>query len=83
MQRGTRFAASPDSLAWERWPGERLFTYVDPNKVRSFNPGYCFLRAGWDRCPERARKQLPRPGQPQPSRQCTFLRLCPLWLGAV
>jgi hypothetical protein len=37
-------------LAWQRWPGERLFTFVDPSKVRSTNPGYCFLRAGFRRC---------------------------------
>ena len=39
-----------EALAWERWPGERLFTYVNPKAVRSTNPGYCFLRAGWQRC---------------------------------
>jgi hypothetical protein len=38
------------SLAWERWPGERLFTLVDPRKVQSSNPGYCFLMAGWRKC---------------------------------
>ena len=37
-------------LAWERWPGERLYTYIDPRKVQSRNPGYCFLVAGWRRC---------------------------------
>jgi hypothetical protein len=37
-------------LAWERWPDERLFTYVNPRKVKSRNPGYCFLAAGWRRC---------------------------------
>ena len=37
-------------LAWFRWPGERLFTYVDPGLVRSTNPGYCFLMAGWRKC---------------------------------
>jgi hypothetical protein len=36
-------------LAWERWPGERLYTYVDRRKV-SANPGYCFICAGWTRC---------------------------------
>jgi len=36
-----------DALAWERWPGERLYTYINPRKVRSSNPGYCFLMAGW------------------------------------
>ena len=40
-----------DALAWARWPDvPRHFTYVDPGKVRSRNPGYCFLRAGWRRC---------------------------------
>lgn len=36
-------------LAWDRWPGDRLFTYVDPGKVASRNPGYCFLQAGFRR----------------------------------
>jgi hypothetical protein len=36
------------ALAWERWPGERLYTYVNPHKVRrKRDPGRCFLRAGW------------------------------------
>ncbi len=39
-----------DDIAWERWPGERHYTYVAPKKVRSTNPGYCFLVAGWRRC---------------------------------
>lgn len=38
------------SLAWARWPGERLYTYVDARKIRSINPGACFPRAGWRRC---------------------------------
>lgn len=37
-------------LAWQRWPGERLYTYVNPRRVRSSNPGFCFLAAGWKRC---------------------------------
>ncbi len=37
-------------VAWSRWPGERLFTFVDARKVMSTNPGYCFLCAGWRRC---------------------------------
>lgn len=37
-------------LAWQRWPGERLFTYVDPTKVASTNPGFCFQMAGWKPC---------------------------------
>jgi hypothetical protein len=37
-------------LAWARWPGERLYTFVNPARVRSANPGYCFLAAEWRRC---------------------------------
>lgn len=38
------------AIAWERWPGARLYTYVNPRKVRSKNPGCCFKVAGWRRC---------------------------------
>ena len=41
---------SADEIAWGRWPGARLYTYVDARRVRSRNPGYCFLMAGWRRC---------------------------------
>ncbi len=38
-------------IAWQRWPGERLYTYVDAAKVRhKRDPGRCFLRAGWRYC---------------------------------
>lgn len=54
------------AVARSRWPGERLYTYVDPSKIRSARrkrrgvpdprPGHCFLMAGWrtvtkDGCP--------------------------------
>lgn len=38
-----------DALADERWPGQRHYTYVNPRKVQSSNPGFCFLKAGWRR----------------------------------
>lgn len=38
------------AIAWARWPGERLYTYVDPASVASPNPGYCFKVAGWRLC---------------------------------
>jgi hypothetical protein len=41
-----------EKLAWERWPGERLYTYVHPGKIQSANPGYCFKKAGWVQCGE-------------------------------
>ncbi len=34
-------------LAWSRWHSERLWTYVNPSKIASPNPGYCFKKAGW------------------------------------
>lgn len=37
-------------MAWKRWPRQRLYTYVNPRKIRSTNPGCCFLKAGWRRC---------------------------------
>lgn len=36
-----------EEYAWNRWPGERLYTYVDSREIRSSYPGYCFIRAGW------------------------------------
>lgn len=36
-----------DAIAAAKWPGERLFTYVNPRKVRSANPGFCFKSAGY------------------------------------
>jgi hypothetical protein len=38
------------TAAWTRWPGARLYTYVNPRRVRSANPGCCFKRAGWRSC---------------------------------
>lgn len=39
-----------ESIALERWPGIRFFTYVNPKKVKSPNPGYCYKCAGWTLC---------------------------------
>jgi len=44
--------------AWARWPGERLYTYVDPGAVKSTNPGYCFKASGWNRCGVTAARKL-------------------------
>lgn len=38
-----------EEWAWKRWPGSRLYTYVNPQRIRSTNPGYCFLKANWQR----------------------------------
>lgn len=39
-----------DAIADFCFPSERHYTYVDAAKVRSRNPGYCFIVAGWRRC---------------------------------
>jgi hypothetical protein len=38
------------TFAEQRWPGERLYTYVNPAKIASINPGYCFKVCGWKTC---------------------------------
>ena len=46
-------------IAWGKWPGERLFTYVDHSKIRKKrDPGRCFLRAGWRPCGESKENKL-------------------------
>jgi hypothetical protein len=37
-------------IARRRWPNERFYTYVNHRKIKSTNPGYCFLAAGWRKC---------------------------------
>jgi hypothetical protein len=39
-----------DAVADFCWPGQRHYTKVDKEAVRSRNPGYCFVAAGWRRC---------------------------------
>lgn len=39
-----------DKIADFCWPGQRHYTYVNAKKVRSANPGFCFISAGWNRC---------------------------------
>jgi hypothetical protein len=39
-----------DAIADAVWPCRRHYTFVNAARVRSSNPGYCFLAAGWRRC---------------------------------
>ena len=48
--RSSDLIRAADAIADARWPGERHYTYVNPRKVRSTNPGFCFIAAGWRRC---------------------------------
>lgn len=36
-----------EKMAFEKWGPNRLYTYVDPGKIKSANPGYCYKVAGW------------------------------------
>ncbi len=49
-RRASDLIREAEIIAWFRWPGERLYTYVDARKVKSDVPGYCFRRAGWKHC---------------------------------
>lgn len=48
--RSSELIRQADAIADHVWPGERHYTYVDPKAVRSANPGFCFMAAGWRRC---------------------------------
>lgn len=45
-----------ERLAHNRWPGERLYTYVDTNAVKG--DGYCFKCAGWKKIGRTKSKNL-------------------------
>lgn len=32
-----------------KWGSNRVYTYVDPGKIASNNPGWCFQKAGWEK----------------------------------
>jgi hypothetical protein len=77
--RASELIRSAMDFAWSRWPGERLYTYVDPKKVKGPNPGYCFIAAGWVSCgrtkkglrvleawPQRANAGKPQPATDSP-----------------
>ena len=36
-----------EARAISDWGPGRAFTYIDPTKIKSRNPGYCFKIAGW------------------------------------
>lgn len=49
--RSSTLILEAEGWAWRRWPGERLYTYVNPRKIRrKRDPGRCFRRAGWSVC---------------------------------
>jgi hypothetical protein len=36
-----------EKVAFEVWGEQRYYTYVNAEKIKSTNPGYCFKQAGW------------------------------------
>lgn len=47
ISRSSELIKEAMAIAWRKWPDERLYTYVNANKIKSSNPGYCFKCAGW------------------------------------
>jgi hypothetical protein len=47
-----------DAIADCLWPDSRHYTYVDPKGIKSRNPGFCFIAAGWQRCGYRTKSGL-------------------------
>lgn len=47
-----------EALAYSKWGRQRLYTFVQPDAVRSRNPGYCYKVAGWCFCGETKRHKL-------------------------
>lgn len=48
--RSSTLVRQADAIADHVWPDSRHYTYVDPKAVRSSNPGFCFMAAGWRKC---------------------------------
>lgn len=63
--RSSALLLEAEQLAWRIWPGERLYTYVNPKRIRTGspssgkpNPGKCFVKAGWVRLKETTKDGL-------------------------
>lgn len=46
-RRSSEIILEAERIAVERWGPNRAYTYVNPAKILSANPGYCFKQAGW------------------------------------
>ena len=49
-ERSSDLIREADEIADYHWPGARHYTYVNPRRIESSNPGYCFQKAGWQKC---------------------------------
>jgi hypothetical protein len=48
--RSSELIRQADAIADFCWPGARHYTYVNARRIKSINPGYCFIAAGWRKC---------------------------------
>ncbi len=46
-RRSSEIILECEAIAADKWGPGRMYTYVNPSKISSSNPGYCFKRAGW------------------------------------
>ncbi|RXZ84173.1 hypothetical protein EBB07_03595 [Paenibacillaceae bacterium] len=53
-----RAAVNATLAEWGQPPPDGIITYVDQSKVRSSNPGFCFLSAGFQRIGRSKRRGL-------------------------
>lgn len=53
-----RAAVEATYIEWGQPPPDGIITYVDQSKVRSSNPGFCFLKAGFRRIGRSKRRGL-------------------------
>lgn len=46
VERSSDLIREADAMAFERWPGRRHFTFVNPREIRSTNPGFASWQLG-------------------------------------
>jgi hypothetical protein len=46
-RRSSEIILEAEQAVVAHWGAGRAYTFIDPRRVRSTNPGYCFLMAGW------------------------------------
>jgi hypothetical protein len=47
-RRSSEIILEAERFAVEKWGSGPAYTFVDSREIRSTQPGYCFLMAGWD-----------------------------------
>jgi len=45
----SKMICEAEEFAIEKWGQVRAYTYINPKKIKSINPGYCFIKAGWNK----------------------------------